>query len=122
MRGLRFIETKRARELRRRANSAERILWDKLKNRQIGGFKFVRQEPIGPYFGDFVCRACKLVIELDGDSHAADGRPEHDARRDAFLRGLGYRLLRFANQDVFEDASSVVATILRECETINASA
>jgi very-short-patch-repair endonuclease len=107
--------------LRRISTSAERILWDRIRNRQAAGFKFVRQEIIGPYIADFVCRDCRVIVELDGASHAAEGRVEHDARRDIYLAGAGYRILRFANDDVFSDVDSVIATIVKECEAVMAS-
>ena len=72
MRGLRILETRRARELRRLSPAAERILWARLKNRGLGGVKFVRSEPIGPYFADFACRSAKLIVEIDGATHSTD--------------------------------------------------
>jgi len=70
--GLRIIETRRARTLGRDAPSAERIVWRRLRNRQLGGWEFVRQDPIGPYFADFVCRAKMLIVEIDGATHSTD--------------------------------------------------
>src|SRR5690242_13265404 len=97
MRGARTTSTTRARRLRRDATDAERRLWYRLRARQIDGAKFVRQEPIGPYVADFVCREQRLVVELDGGQHATDKR---DAMRDDWLRQHGYRVLRFWNNDV----------------------
>jgi very-short-patch-repair endonuclease len=71
MRGIRLLETRRARSLRRDAIGAERILWQHLKGRSPSGFKFVRQMPIGPYIADFVCREAKLVVEIDGATHSS---------------------------------------------------
>jgi very-short-patch-repair endonuclease len=62
----------RARELRRDAPIAERKLWEQLRNRNLDGLKFVRQEPIGPYVADFVCRDIKLVVEVDGGTHSTE--------------------------------------------------
>ncbi len=76
MRGLPMHEVKRARELRRAETSAEAKLWNHLRARRLNGFKFVRQEPIGPYFADFVCREEKLIVEVDGATH---GMPEEIA-------------------------------------------
>jgi very-short-patch-repair endonuclease len=112
MRGLRFIETRRARELRRNATPAEKVMWARLKNRSLGGFKFVRQEPIGPFIADFACRARKLVIELDGETHSADEELAADARRTDFLREQGYEVIRFTNQQLYDNADAVAEAIL----------
>ena len=69
MRGFHLIETRRARSLRRDATFAEAKLWAKRRNRQLNGYKFVRQEPMGAYYVDFVCRERRLIIELDGGQH-----------------------------------------------------
>ena len=72
MRGLRIPETRRARTLRADAPSAEALLWSRVRARRLGGFKFVRQEPLGPYFADFCCREEKLVVEVDGATHSTE--------------------------------------------------
>ena len=79
MRGANVFKTSRARRLRRDQTDAERELWNRIRSRSINGCKFVRQEPIGPYFVDFVCRERRLVIELDGGQHNEN---ERDAARD----------------------------------------
>jgi very-short-patch-repair endonuclease len=99
----------RARKLRRGDNLAEAALWGELKAKRLGGYKFVRQMPIGPYFADFACRSEKLVVELDGSQHA--GR-EYDRRRDEFMRGCGYSVIRFWSADFLRDSTSVCETIL----------
>jgi len=88
---------------------AEALLWDQLKARNLGGHKFVRQMPIGPYFADFVCRRRKLVIELDGSQHADSN---YDRRRDEFMRGQGYSVLRFWSHDAVRHLTAVCETIL----------
>ena len=89
MRGLRNVETRRARALRRDAPSAERIVWRHLRNRQLGGWKFVRQDPIGPYFADFVCREKMLVVEIDGATHSTEvSRATRDGRNSWRRRGF----------------------------------
>jgi very-short-patch-repair endonuclease len=112
MRGLRFTEIRRARELRRNATSAEKIMWGRLKNRGLGGFKFVRQEPIGPFVADFACRERKLIVELDGETHSSEEEVAADARRTAFLNGQGYQVVRFTNQQVYENGDAVAEAIL----------
>ena len=113
MRGLRLLETRRARELRRLSPAAERILWSRLKNRGLQGVKFVRSEPIGPYFADFTCRSAKLVVEIDGATHSTDEEIAHDKRRTAFLEAQGYRVVRFSNQQVYENVGAIVDEIAR---------
>ena len=75
-----------ARELRRSASPAERLLWSKLSRGQLDGFKFTRQFQIGAYYADLICRSEYLVIEVDGASH--DVRQEYDARRDVFMTSM----------------------------------
>ena len=114
MRGLRIHETRRARTLRADATSAEAKLWKKLRNRQLAGHKFARQVPIGPCFGDFVCREAKLIVEVDGATHSTDEELARDARRTIYLEAEGYRLVRVNNVDVFESVDGVVELILAE--------
>jgi very-short-patch-repair endonuclease len=101
-----------ARNLRRRAAPPERILWSVLRSRRLGGLKFRRQEPIGPYIVDFCCRQPKLVVELDGMSH--DDKQEDDELRTRWLKEQGYRILRLTNWDVNEDIEAVARGIARE--------
>ncbi|MGB8276677.1 MAG: DUF559 domain-containing protein [Methylovirgula sp.] len=116
MRGIRLIETRRARSLRRMSTSAERILWQQLKGRSLAGFKFVRQVSIGPYFADFLCREIKLVIEIDGATHSTDEEIAADLRRTRFLEEQGFRVMRFTNEAVFESAEGVLAAILAKLQ------
>jgi very-short-patch-repair endonuclease len=88
---------------------AEAVLWNELKARKLGGFKFVRQFPIGPYFADFACREQRLVVEIDGSQHAES---ETDRTRDEFMRSHGFSVLRFWNTDVLKGTRSVCETIL----------
>jgi very-short-patch-repair endonuclease len=111
MRGIRIREVKRARTLRRAATSAERKIWAGLRNRSLGGYKFVRQEPIGPYYADFVCREARLVIEIDGATHSTEDELAYDEAREDFLRTRGYRIIRFTNGDVYEQADCVFDAI-----------
>ena len=99
----------RARALRRAATPTERLLWGMLRDRRLGGHKFVRQCPIGHYFADFACREAMLVVELDGSQHIEN---PHDARRDAFMLARGYSVLRFWNDAARIDAESIRETIL----------
>jgi very-short-patch-repair endonuclease len=104
-------DTPRARELRNAATPAERTLWRCLSSRKIGGWKFSRQMPVGPYFADFLCREAQLVVELDGYSH--DMRQGYDKHRDHWLAENGFRVLRFTNSDVMTNIDGVVSEIER---------
>jgi very-short-patch-repair endonuclease len=97
------------RKLRGQQTDAERKLWFAVRDRRLDGFKFVRQEAIGPFIVDFACRECKLIIEVDGGQHAESTK---DAARDAFLASEGYRVLRFWNNDVLANREGVLLTIL----------
>jgi very-short-patch-repair endonuclease len=94
--------------LRSRQTDAERKLWFAVRDRRLSGFKFVRQEAIGPFIVDFVCRDKRLVVEVDGGQHADSAE---DAARDAFLTGEGYRVMRFWNNDVLSNRDGVLTVI-----------
>jgi very-short-patch-repair endonuclease len=108
MRGHSTTQIGRARRLRREMTEAERKLWYAVRDRRMAGFKFVRQEPIGPYVADFCCREAKLVVELDGSQHAERRR---DKIRDEQLIRLGYRVLRFWNHEALLTMDIVLETI-----------
>ncbi|GJD75469.1 endonuclease domain-containing protein [Methylobacterium goesingense] len=109
MRGASKERTRFRRTLRANETDAERRLWACLRDRRLAGFKFVRQEQIGPYIADFTCREARLIIEADGSQHAENAR---DQDRDAWLRERGYRVLRFWNSDIMQQTDRVTATIL----------
>jgi very-short-patch-repair endonuclease len=101
----------RARELRRSSTLAEARLWEQLRAKRLGGVKFVRQHPIGPYFADFACRSRMIVIEVDGATHGTDAERAHDRKRTAFLQQLGYRVLRFGNDEVLNGMDGVLSLV-----------
>lgn len=103
----------RARELRSEPTPEERILWQRLRNHQLGA-KFRRQVPIGPFIVDFCCLEVRLAIELDGEVHARADQAALDAARTAWLEENGYRVLRFWNGEVRSSPDGVVARIKRE--------
>jgi adenine-specific DNA-methyltransferase len=103
------MPSERARRLRKDMTDAERLLWRHLRNRQVGGWKFRRQHPIGPFIVDFVCIEKRVIIELDGGQHARN--VEADAKRSAYLEQQGYRLLRFWNNEVFQHFEAVCTMI-----------
>src|SRR3954467_13060679 len=102
--------TANARRLRRDQTLAEKALWKLVRNRQAGGFRFLRQVPIDRYFADFVCEAGKLIVELDGAAH--EGREDYDERRTATLELFGYVVMRFPNEKVLADPGAVGEDIL----------
>ena len=89
---------------------AERLLWQHLRNRQLGEYKFRRQRPIGPYIVDFVCLEKKLVVEVDGGQHA--GQVELDTKRSGYLKEKGYQVLRFWNNEVLKEIESILSVVL----------
>ena len=82
----------RAKQLRETQTDVERLLWFRLRARQLDGYKFRRQSPIGAYVVDFVCAECKLVVEIDGAQHTV--QQTRDNKRSAWLEGQGYRVIR----------------------------
>src|SRR5712691_8821578 len=84
-----------ASEFRKKQTTAEELLWQLLRNRQVLGFKFRRQHQFGDYIADFYCREANLVIECDGAIHELNERWHHDQERDAYLISQGLKVLRF---------------------------
>jgi very-short-patch-repair endonuclease len=96
------------RRLRRAETDAEKVLWGCLRNRALGGHKFVRQAPVGKYIVDFLCRERKLVVEADGSQHYDS---ERDQSRDAWLHSQGYAVLRLSNSIILGQRPSAIETI-----------
>src|SRR2546421_11019998 len=90
----------------------ELLLWSRLRRQQLGGYRFRRQAPIGPYIADFACFQARLLIEIDGPTH--DARVQYDGRRTTWLVRRGFRVLRFAADDVLSRMNEVLETILLE--------
>ena len=105
--------TPRARVLRKYQTDAERLLWSRLRSKQLK-VKFRRQEPIGHYIVDFVCIEKGILIELDGSQHCQDKGMEYDIIRDDYLKSLGFRVMRFSNYDVLTNLDGVLSTILNK--------
>ena len=104
----------RARRMRGAPTEAERLLWEHLRGKRLGGYKFRRQMPIDEFIADFACFSSKLVVELDGEQHAENA--SCDAFRSSVMGRHGYRVLRFWNHEVFEDLDGVLAAIRAELE------
>ena len=106
----RTMASPRARQLRSNPTEAEKRLWSKLRLKQIGGHRFRRQVPIGPYIVDFVCLTRRLIIEVDGGQHGA--RAEQDRARTAWLEAEDFRVLRFWNNEVLGNIEGVYEIIV----------
>lgn len=104
-------DTRRARILRKNTTDTENRLWSRLKQRQIKGYKFRRQFPVGTYIADFVCLEARLIIEVDGGQHAE--QREKDELRDKWLVSQNFRVLRFWNNDVLRETDAVVEAIVQ---------
>jgi very-short-patch-repair endonuclease len=106
------IMKQRARKLRTEATDAERALWARLRRRQILGYKFRRQQPLGQYIVDFVCLEKRLIVEVDGSQH--NEQQSYDAARTGWLESQGYRVLRFWNNEVLSEMASVIEAITQQ--------
>ena len=104
--------TNRSAVLRAHATNAELRLWAQVRDRRLGGFKFVRQAPVGPYFVDFLCRVRKVVVEVDGGTHGSVAEIRNDAARTRELERLGYRVMRVTNADVMGNIEGVLDSLL----------
>lgn len=103
-----------ARNLRKNATIQERRLWNLLKNRQFYNLKFKRQQPIGDYIVDFICKEAKIIIEVDGGQHNEPENIEYDKTRTEYLNNLGYKVIRFWNNEIYENIEGVVLRLKEE--------
>ena len=108
------LATSRARSMRREMTDAEKRLWFLLRSRRLGGAKFRRQAPIGPYIADFVCLSRKLVVEADGGQHFSS---DTDPQRDQWLAREGYVVLRYANNDILANPEGVLTDLVSKLAT-----
>ena len=97
-------------------SATERRVWYHLRGRRLAGFKFRRQQPIGPYFADFACLSASLVVEVDGEFH----EPESDRRKDQYLRARGFRVMRIPATCTDRHLDDVVESIARELAVADA--
>ena len=100
-----------AHRLRRDSADAEQRLWYYLRGRRLGGFKFRRQVTLGPFVADFACVEARLIVEADGGQH----NDKRDAARTEYLERLGWKILRFWNNDVLQQTDAVLEVILVAC-------
>ncbi len=104
-----------SRQLRKKQTRYEAKLWTYLRNRKLGGLKFRRQHPVGPFIADFCCMEKNLIIELDGGHHNKEENIREDKKRDAILTSFGYTVLRIWNNELTKNLEGVLDTILELC-------
>ena len=104
-------EIEKRRILRQDITQAEKILWDKIRNRQLEDCKFRRQYSVDKFVIDFYSPELKLAIEIDGESHFQPGAAEYDQARQEFMESLGIRFIRFTNNEIYGNVSGVLETI-----------
>jgi 5-methyltetrahydrofolate--homocysteine methyltransferase len=107
-----------AREMRREPTEAEAFLWERLRGRRLNGWKFRRQHPYEKFILDFHCAEAKLIVELDGAIHLMEKNQKYDRERTIWLEVSGFELIRFTNEQVFEQTEHVLAQIDNKCKSI----
>jgi len=90
---------------------AERLLWSRIRRKQLKGHQFYRQKPVGSYVVDFFCASAKLIIELDGSQHYEEKGKKKDKAKDQYLTSLGFRVLRYPSSEVFQNLDGIVVEI-----------
>ena len=108
-------------DLRNEMPSAERILWNHLRKRQLLDFKFRRQHGVGPYVVDFFCPALRLVVEVDGDSHFRLKEQEHDKKRDEYLKHVKLHVVRFTNDQIYQDLEEVLRELANKIGSLRSN-
>lgn len=111
------MTVEQARTLRRDATEAEKLLWMHLRDRKLAGLKFRRQHRIGRYTADFCCEEEKLVVELDGGQHAE--KISDDEQRTQYIEKLGYRVVRYWNNEVLDNIEGVLDDIRLNAHAIS---
>lgn len=104
----------RAKELRREMTPAEKILWKEVRANKLNGLHFRRQQIVHGYFADFYCHQHELIVEVDGGIHEL--QREYDAEREEYLKSLGFRIIRFTNNEVIKNLKGVLQRIVEECK------
>jgi very-short-patch-repair endonuclease len=116
----RASEKEKRQKLRNNMTKAEKMLWDKIKGKQIESCKFRRQYSVAQFIIDFYCPELKLAIEIDGESHFQEDAVRYDQQRQIFIESAGIIFLRFTNNEVFENLNSILEIItekIRELRT-----
>ncbi|MBI3599936.1 MAG: DUF559 domain-containing protein [Nitrospinae bacterium] len=102
---------KYSQELRKQMTDAERLLWSKIRGKQLKGLQFYRQRIIGNYIVDFYCPKATVTVELDGGQHYTDEGMIKDKNRDEYMTAQGLKVLRFSDREVFENINGVIQRI-----------
>jgi very-short-patch-repair endonuclease len=100
-----------SRTLRKNMTDAERLLWSRIRRKQLKDYQFYRQKIIGNYIVDFYCPKTRLIIELDGGQHYEEEGMKRDKDRDAYLKNVGLKVLRISDRDVFKNLNGVLERI-----------
>jgi very-short-patch-repair endonuclease len=111
-------EKEKRRLLRKNMPKAEVIMWSRLKQKQLLGYKFRRQYSVGSYVIDFFCPELKLAVEVDGTSHLKDGAEYYDSNRQESIEQLGIKFLRFSNAEVYKNLNGVLEVIVDNVQKI----
>lgn len=110
----------KAQALRKNETKTEKILWERLRNNQLKGYKFRRQHPVGLFIVDFYCHRLKLILEIDGEYHNLPEQIKKDSERTQILESSGLQLIRFTNEEVHENLEDVIAKITFKIDEISA--
>jgi very-short-patch-repair endonuclease len=113
-RGRKSVLRKHAKRMRSEQTPGEHRLWQILRAKRLASVKFKRQVPIDGYIVDFACLQQRLIIEVDGGQHNESAR---DALRDAYLKSRGFNVLRFWNDEIFNNEEGVLQTVLAALDT-----
>jgi very-short-patch-repair endonuclease len=111
-------EKDKRRQLRQNITKAEKLIWDKLRDRQLENCKFRRQYSVDKFVIDFYSPELKLAIEIDGESHFLDGVGEYDQARQEFIESAGIKFLRFTNNDVYANLPIVLENIAQNIQNL----
>ncbi|WP_414549561.1 endonuclease domain-containing protein [Anabaena sp. CCY 0017] len=114
-------ELEKRRILRQNITKAEKLIWDKIRDRQLENCKFRRQYSVDRFVIDFYSPELKLAIEIDGDSHFQDGAAEYDQVRQEFMESVGIKFIRFTNNDVYGNLSGVLESIAQYIQNLRTS-
>jgi very-short-patch-repair endonuclease len=101
----------KAEALRGKMTKAEKTLWQLLRRKNIDGYKFRRQHPLGQFIADFYCYKARLVIEVDGGIHLKRDQKEYDEARSIMISQFGLRIIRFTNEEVLKSPKTVLEKI-----------
>ena len=110
-------EKEKRRDLRNNLTEAEKIVWNKIRSKQINGKKFRRQVSIGSYVVDFYCSELKLIVEIDGGIHETADAKEYVNYRDTYMQSLGLTVIRYKNDDIFNNIDTVIENIEKICKS-----